>query len=41
MNVVRQPVEERAGQTFRSEHFSPFVERQIGGDDRRSALVAL
>ena len=30
--MVRQPVQQRAGQSLRSEHIGPLVERQVGGD---------
>ena len=36
-----QPVEERAGETFVAERASPFVKRQVRGDDGGAALVAL
>lgn len=32
MDVVCEPVEERAGETFRSEDLGPFIEGQIRGD---------
>jgi hypothetical protein len=41
MNVVGQPVEQRAGQPLGPEHAGPFFEWQVGGDDRRAALMAL
>jgi hypothetical protein len=41
MNVVGQPVEQRAGQTFRPEYTGPFLKRQVRGNDRRAALMAL
>jgi len=41
VDVVGQPVEERAGQTLGAEGFCPFVEWQAAGDHRGAALVAL
>src|SRR6266704_6178153 len=41
VDVVGQPVEQRAGQPLGPEHAGPLVERQIAGDDSRAALVAL
>lgn len=39
--MVPQPVEERAGEAFGAEHAGPFVERQLAGDQRAAAFVAL
>ena len=39
--MVRQPIEERPSQAFRSEHVSPFIEREIRRHDGRSPLVTL
>ena len=39
VNVVREPVEDRAGQALCSEGFGPFVEWQVGCDDDRAALL--
>ena len=36
-----QAVEESAGQPFGAEGFGPFVERQVAGDQRGAALIAL
>src|SRR5438876_5143115 len=41
VDVVGQPIEQRAGQPLGPEHAGPLVERQIAGDDGRAALVAL
>ena len=41
MDVVGEPVQQRAGEAFRSEHLGPLVERQVGGDQDGAALVAL
>ena len=41
VDVVGEPVEERAGEALRAEHLGPLVERQVGGDQDRAALVAL
>src|ERR1700759_4670614 len=41
VDVMCQPVEQRAGQPLGAEHASPFVKRQIGSDDSGAALVAL
>jgi len=41
VDVVGQPVEQRAGQPLGGEHAGPLVERQVGGDNGRAALVAL
>ena len=39
--MVGEPVQQRAGEAFRSEHLGPLVERQVGGDQDGAALVAL
>ena len=39
--MVGQPVEQRAGEAFGAEGIGPFVERQVAGDQRGTALVAL
>jgi hypothetical protein len=39
--MMREPVEQRAGQTLRAEDRSPFLERQVRCDDGRAVLVAL
>ena len=36
-----QPVEQRAGQAFGTERLGPLVERQVAGDQRRAAFIAL
>jgi hypothetical protein len=41
VDMVSQAVEQRAGQPFRPKHASPFVKRQITGDQGRAALVTL
>src|SRR5262245_66464793 len=41
VDVVGQAIEQRAGQSLGSEHASPLVERQIGGDNDGAALVTL
>ena len=38
---MRQAVQERAGQPGVTEHFRPFSEGQVGGDDQRAAQVLL
>lgn len=41
VDVVGQPVEKGAGQQLCSEGLGPFVERQVVGDERGTALIAL
>ena len=41
VDVVGEPVQQRAGEAFRSEDRSPLVERQVGGDQDGAPLVAL
>jgi hypothetical protein len=41
VDVVCQPIEQRAGQPLGPEHPGPFVKRQVGGDDSGAALVTL
>src|SRR5215813_13010409 len=41
VDVVGEPIEQRAGQPLGPEHAGPFVERQIGGDNDGAALVTL
>jgi hypothetical protein len=41
VDVVREPVKDRASQALCSEGFCPFVEWQVGCDDDRAALVAV
>jgi hypothetical protein len=33
MDVMGEPVEQRAGKALGTEHAGPFVERQVRGDD--------
>ena len=39
--MVREAVEERAGEPFRAEDRSPFIEWQVAGDERGGAFIAL
>ena len=39
--MVCEPVQQSAGQPLRAEHLGPLVERQVGGHEDRSTLVAL
>ena len=41
MDVVGEPVQQRAGEAFRTEHLGPLIEGQVGGDQDGAALVAL
>ena len=41
MDVVGEPVQQRAGQSLRPEHRGPLIEGQVGGDQDGAALVAL
>ena len=41
VDVVGEPVEQRAGEPFRAQDFGPFGEGQVAGDHRRATLVAL
>ena len=41
VDVVGQPIEQRAGQPLGPEHAGPLVERQITGDEDGAALVTL
>src|SRR5205085_1638504 len=41
VDVVGQPIEQRAGQALGPEHAGPFVKRQVGGDDGGAALVTV
>src|SRR5256885_7787715 len=41
VDVVGQPIEQRAGQPLGPEHAGPLVERQIAGDEGGATLVAL
>ena len=39
--MVRQPVQNGAGEALGTKDLGPFVERQVGRDDEGAALVAL
>ena len=39
--MVCEPVEQRAGEPFRAEDRGPFIERQVGGDERGTTFIAL
>ena len=39
--MMGEAVEERAGEPFRAEDRSPFIEWQVAGDERGAALIAL
>src|SRR5271167_1403355 len=41
VDVVGQPIEQRAGQPLGPEHAGPLVERQIAGDNSGGTLVTL
>ena len=41
MDVVGEPVQQRAGEAFRTEDLGPLIERQVGGDQDGAPLVAL
>ncbi len=41
MDMMREPVEQRSGEAFGAKDLSPFVEREIAGDQRGAALVTL
>ena len=41
MDVVGEPVQQRAGEAFRSEHLGPLIEGQVGGDQDGAPLAAL
>ena len=41
MDAVGEPVQQRAGEAFRTEHPGPLIEGQVGGDQDGPALVAL
>jgi len=41
VDVVGQPVEQRAGGALGAERLGPFVERQVAGDQRGTSFVAL
>jgi len=39
MDMMRETVEERAGEAFRAEDRRPFIERQVAGDERGAAFI--
>ena len=39
--MVGESIQQRAGQPFRAEDLGPLLERQVAGDQRRAAFVAL
>src|ERR1700730_8458597 len=41
MDMMRQPIEKRAGETLALENARPFLERQIRRDDGRAAFMTL
>jgi len=41
MDVMGEPIQERAGQAFRTKGARPFVEWQVRGDDGGATLVVL
>ncbi len=41
VDVVGQPIEERAGQALGAEGFRPFIKWQVARDQRGPALIAL
>ena len=41
VDVVGEAVQQRSGETLRAEHLGPLVERQVGGYQDGSTLVAL
>ena len=41
VDVVGEPVQQRAGEAFRTEHLGPLIERQVGGYQDGAPLVAL
>lgn len=38
MNMMGQPIEQRAGEPLRAQDRGPILERQVGGDDGRTAV---
>jgi hypothetical protein len=34
VDMMGKPIEQGAGEPFRSKHFGPFLKRQIAGDER-------
>jgi hypothetical protein len=41
VDVMGEPVEQRAGEPFRTRYRRPFIEWQIAGDRRGSTFIAL
>ena len=41
VDVMREAIQQSAGEAFRTEDFGPLLERQVGGDHGRAAFVAL
>ena len=41
VDVVGEPVQQRAGEPFRAEHVGPFVEGQVGGHQDGAPIAAL
>ena len=41
VDVVGEPVQQRAGEALRTEHLGPLIERQVGGDQDGAPFVAL
>ncbi len=41
MDMMREAIEQRAGETLALEHARPFLKRKIRRDDGRTTLVAL
>src|SRR3984893_16269089 len=39
--MMSEPVEQRAGEPFRAEYGSPFIERQVACDQRGATFIAL
>src|ERR1700731_3323801 len=41
VDMMGEPVEQGAGEPFRAEYGSPFIERQVAGDQRGATFIAL
>ena len=41
VDVVGEPVQQRAGEALRTKQFGPFAEGEVGGDQDGAPLVAL
>ena len=41
MHVMGEPIQQRAGQPLRAQHFGPSLKRQVDGNQSRAPLVAL